>query len=146
MSSANRAKDPGVPNSSCRKSGFGGSAFAAIVESPTDIPWKWFPNFKLMDRRERGVVTEEDPLNARVDRDLAAVYGAVVGEMRAGRLLEAQARCRRALEANPQHPELLHLMALVGFNAGQFDHAVEWAARDQEGTEAHLSDDLGTAL
>src|ERR1700744_3982182 len=53
----------------------------------------------------------------------------VFGHMQAGRHLDAQLCCHRALEANPDHPELLHLMALVCLNAAQLDHAVEWASR-----------------
>jgi tetratricopeptide (TPR) repeat protein len=41
----------------------------------------------------------------------------------------AEVLCRQALEESPEDPECLILMALVCFNASQFDHAVEWAAR-----------------
>ena len=49
--------------------------------------------------------------------------------MREANVLRAEVLCRQALEENPENPESLILMALVCFNAGQFDHAVEWAAR-----------------
>jgi tetratricopeptide (TPR) repeat protein len=67
-------------------------------------------------------------LGARPVEDIAAVQSAIIGELRAGRYLEAQLKCQRALDQNPEHPELLHLMALVCFNAKAFDHAAEWAA------------------
>jgi tetratricopeptide (TPR) repeat protein len=66
--------------------------------------------------------------SAGVDGEIAGV-DAVLGEMRAGRLLEAQSRCLQAFAANSEEPELLHLMALIYFNAAEFDHVVEWASR-----------------
>src|SRR6201993_1979454 len=79
--------------------------------------------------------------------NLAAVLNAVLGEMRAGKFLEAQMLCRQLLERSPDNPEILHLMALVCFNAGQFDHAVEWASRAlrNDAKPAYLTT-LGTAL
>src|SRR5438067_7128736 len=77
----------------------------------------------------------------------AQLHAAVVGAMRAGNMLEAQVLCRRALEDRPGDASILHLMALVCFNAGQFDHAVEWAARAIriEPQTGYLTT-LGTAL
>lgn len=79
--------------------------------------------------------------------DLAAVLNAVLGEMRAGRFPEAQILCRQLLETNLDNPEILHLMALVCFNAGQSDHAVEWASRAlrHDAKPAYLTT-LGMAL
>ena len=72
---------------------------------------------------------------------------AVLAHMRSGRYLDAQHCCAQALEASPENPELLHLMALVCFNARQFDHAVEWASRAirKDPRPAYLTT-LGTAL
>jgi tetratricopeptide (TPR) repeat protein len=67
-------------------------------------------------------------LNARGANDSPAVYDVIIAEMRAGRHLEAKIRCRQALEISPEHPELLHLMALACFNVRQFDDAVQWAS------------------
>jgi Flp pilus assembly protein TadD len=61
--------------------------------------------------------------------DAAELGAAVIAAMRAGNILSAQALCRRALEERPEDPERLILMALICFNAGQFDHAIEWATR-----------------
>jgi Flp pilus assembly protein TadD len=71
----------------------------------------------------------------------------VLGHMRAERHLDAQLCCHKALEAHPEHTELLHLMALVCLNAKQFDHAVEWASRAsrKDPKPAYLTT-LGTAL
>jgi len=85
-------------------------------------------------------------LNACMN-DVAAVFAAVGGEMRAGRLLEAQTYCRQALEASPEEPELLHLMALVYLHLAQFDHVVEWVSRaiKKDPKPSYLTT-LGTAL
>src|ERR1700757_3907347 len=80
-----------------------------------------------MDRRERR--STEDELDVMAGGSLAAIREAVSAELHAGRLLEAQAGCQRALEAHPDDPELLHLMASICLKAKQFDHAVEWASR-----------------
>ncbi|HEY7842372.1 MAG TPA: tetratricopeptide repeat-containing glycosyltransferase family protein [Bradyrhizobium sp.] len=68
-------------------------------------------------------------VNAFAADEVVAVRAAVADELRAGRLLEAQSLCLRALERGADTPEFLHLMALVSLAAGQFDHAVEWASR-----------------
>ena len=86
-------------------------------------------------------------VNALAADEVVAVHDAVVGELRAGRLLEAQSLCLRALEEGPDAAGLLHLMALVSLAAGQFDHAVEWASRAirKHPDPAYLTT-LGTAL
>jgi hypothetical protein len=84
-----------------------------------------------MKRRERRAAGER----AKVDQMSLALtveparYEAVLGHMRSGQYLDAQLCCHKALEASPEHPELLHLMALLCFNAKQFDHVLEWASR-----------------
>jgi tetratricopeptide (TPR) repeat protein len=102
-----------------------------------------------MNRRERRAAAKhgKPDLHAPVLDGTAAIYSAVVAEMRAGRHLEAQNRCRQALENNPEDPETLHLMALVCFNAKQFDHAVEWASRAiRRDPQPTYMTTLGTAL
>jgi tetratricopeptide (TPR) repeat protein len=102
-----------------------------------------------MSRRERRAASKR----AKADlKSLAltvepALCEAVLGHARSGRYLDAQLCCHRALEARPEHPELLHLMALVHFTAKQFDHAVEWASRAirKDPKPAYLTT-LGTAL
>lgn len=84
-----------------------------------------------MNRRERRAAgkrakADQKSLPSAVEFALCEV---VLGHMQSGRHLEAQLCCHKALEASPEHPELLHLMALVCMNAGQLDHAVEWASR-----------------
>lgn len=49
--------------------------------------------------------------------------------MQAGRYLDAQVCCERALAADSSHADSLHLMGLLSRQAQQYDHAVEWMAR-----------------
>ena len=102
-----------------------------------------------MNRRGRRSTSENDEFDlvAAADGDVSQIRDAVLGEMRAGRFLEAQLTCQRALEARPDDPELLHLMASICLNAKQFDHAVEWASRAirREPKPPYLTT-LGTAL
>ena len=96
-----------------------------------------------MDARERQSTKDESDSMAGV----AAIRDAVLADLDAGRLLEAQAGCQRALEANPDDGELLHLMASICLEAKEFDHAVEWASRAirREAAPSYLAT-LGTAL
>jgi tetratricopeptide (TPR) repeat protein len=47
----------------------------------------------------------------------------------AGRPLDAAQCCRQALSIDANHADAMHLMALLSFDAGHYDHAVEWIAR-----------------
>lgn len=86
-------------------------------------------------------------MNALAADEVVAVRDAVADELRAGRLLEAQSLCLRALERGADTPELLHLMALVSLAAGQLDHAVEWASRAiRKVPDPTYLTTLGTAL
>jgi tetratricopeptide (TPR) repeat protein len=49
--------------------------------------------------------------------------------LQSGRQLEAQLCCQRLLASDPDHAGALHLMGLIAFRAGQYDHALEWTAR-----------------
>jgi len=84
-----------------------------------------------MNRHERRAAAKRAKADLK-SVPLAADYAlceVVFGHMQSGRYLDAQLCCHKALEASPEHPELLHLMGLVCLNAGQLDHAVEWASR-----------------
>jgi tetratricopeptide (TPR) repeat protein len=98
-----------------------------------------------MNLRERR--STEDQSDLAAGDGVAAIRDAVLIEMRAGRLLEAQAGCLRALENWPDNPELLHLMASICLEANECDHAVEWASRAIRGAAkpSYLTT-LGTAL
>ena len=99
-----------------------------------------------MDPREQQAVAE-GVAGASPIATAVALHETVLGHLREGRYLEAQLCCRQALETNPDNAETLHLMALVCFNAGQFDHAVEWASQAirRQPRPAYLTL-LGTAL
>jgi tetratricopeptide (TPR) repeat protein len=43
--------------------------------------------------------------------------------------LEAQICCQRLLASDPHHAGALHLMGLIAFRNGQYNHALEWTAR-----------------
>jgi tetratricopeptide (TPR) repeat protein len=49
--------------------------------------------------------------------------------LQSGQSLEAQLCCQKLLASDPNHAGALHLMGLIAFRAGQYDHALEWAAR-----------------
>jgi tetratricopeptide (TPR) repeat protein len=99
-----------------------------------------------MDRREHQTIAERVEA-APAAAASAALHETVLGHLRAGRYLEAQLCCRQALEREPDNAETLHLMALVCFNARQFDHAVEWVSQAirKDPRPAYLTL-LGTAL
>ncbi len=67
--------------------------------------------------------------------------------MRAGRYLDAQVSCQRALAAESSHADSLHLMGLLSLHTKQYQAAVEWLARAiaQDPKPEYLSS-LGTAL
>jgi tetratricopeptide (TPR) repeat protein len=102
-----------------------------------------------MSRRERRAASKraKADLNRLALTVEPALCKAALAHMGSGRHLDAQLCCHKALEASPEHPELLHLMALVCLNAKQFDHAVEWASRaiGKDPMPAYLTT-LGTAL
>ncbi len=99
-----------------------------------------------MDRREQQA-TAEAVAPARRTAAGVALHETVLDHLRARRYLEAQLCCREVLEKDPDNAETLHLMALVCFNAGQFDHAVEWVSQAirRQPQPAYLTL-LGTAL
>lgn len=77
----------------------------------------------------------------------AAFYEAGVQHLSAGRHLDAQVCCQKALAIDPEHADALHLSGLLCLQAGQFDHAIAWisrAIRQQPKTD-YLAN-LGTAL
>jgi tetratricopeptide (TPR) repeat protein len=49
--------------------------------------------------------------------------------LQSGQPLEAQICCQKLLASDPNHAGALHLMGLIAFRAGQYDHALEWTAR-----------------
>jgi tetratricopeptide (TPR) repeat protein len=96
----------------------------------------------------------ESPSQEECKAELAAAPGAAAAlcengfRLRsAGRPLEAAQCCQQALSTDENHADALHLMGLLSFDAGHYDHAVEWIARAirQDPKVAYLND-LGAAL
>ena len=76
-----------------------------------------------------------------------ALYEAGAQHMQAGRPLDAQLCCRKALAIDPNHTDSLHLMGLIALQARQYDHAIAWIARaNQQDLTADYLFSLGTAL
>jgi len=80
-----------------------------------------------MSRRE-GVQIPENVAGGSIAATPAALHEAGVAHLQAGRYLEAQRCCERALAADATHADSLHLMGRISLEAGQHDHAVEWIA------------------
>jgi tetratricopeptide (TPR) repeat protein len=59
----------------------------------------------------------------------APLYEVGLAHLRAERYLDAELSCQRALEADPDHADTLHLMGLLSFHFNQDDHAAEWISR-----------------
>ncbi|MBV8925075.1 MAG: glycosyltransferase family protein [Bradyrhizobium sp.] len=102
-----------------------------------------------MNSRESRIADPEFP----TDRDhsgaslAAALCEAGHEHLQAGRPLEAQLCCRRALQADPDHVDALQLMGLLALQARQYDHAIEWIARaDQRDLKTDHLCSLGIAL
>ena len=58
-----------------------------------------------------------------------ALFEAGLQHLSAGRLLDAQICCQRALKIDAGFADALHLLGLIALQAQQFDHAVEWLVR-----------------
>jgi tetratricopeptide (TPR) repeat protein len=77
----------------------------------------------------------------------AALHEAGLRHMRAGRHLDAQRCCQRALALDAGHVDTLHLMGLLSLHAKQYDAAIEWVGRaDRADPKADYLASLGTAL
>jgi tetratricopeptide (TPR) repeat protein len=77
----------------------------------------------------------------------AALYEAGLAHMQAGRYLDAQLCCRKAIALDADHADALHLMGLLSFQAEHYDHAVEWMARAiRQNPKPDYLSNLGTTL
>jgi tetratricopeptide (TPR) repeat protein len=67
--------------------------------------------------------------------------------LQAGRLIDAQVCCQKALEIDAGHADSLHVMGRIASQAGQNDHAVEWfSCALASRPEADYASSLGNAL
>lgn len=70
-----------------------------------------------------------------------------LAHFQAGRLIDAQLCCQKALEIEPGHPDSLYMMGRVALEAGQNDHAAEWLTRAFAAVpNAEYAYSLGVAL
>src|ERR1700742_4672403 len=79
-----------------------------------------------MSRREGAQTSENSPSVAATP---ATLHETGLAHIRAGRYLEAQRCCERALAADAGHADSLYLMGLLSLQAAQYDHAVAWFSR-----------------
>ena len=102
-----------------------------------------------MSRRERRAAAKGSrtaPKAATANTPLA-LHEAGLAHFHAGRFLDAQLCCQKALALDAEYADALHLMGCVSISAGQHDHAVEWISRAlrQDPRPEYLAS-LGTAL
>jgi tetratricopeptide (TPR) repeat protein len=77
----------------------------------------------------------------------AALCSDALAHLQAGRLLDAQVSCQKALAIEPAYADALHLMGRIALDMGQNDHAVVWLARAMASAPgADYACSLGTAL
>ncbi len=78
----------------------------------------------------------------------ASLFDAGFRDFESGRLNAAEARCRQALEADPQHAGSLHLLGLICAQTDRIDLAIELIARAirNDQTNPDYFADLGTLL
>ncbi len=79
--------------------------------------------------RRTGHAAEPDSGPGQPGSDASASYEQGLQYLRAGRHLEAQVCCQRALALEPDHPDFLHLAGLLAYEAGGNDDAMEWFSR-----------------
>ena len=113
-----------------RRQASGRQSFAEVRESSINFP-TGPPENALMSRRERraaGQKSRASPAAAGASTP-AALYQAGLRHRQAGKPLDAQLCCQQALALDPNHADTLHLLGLLSFDAGQYDHALEWLTR-----------------
>jgi tetratricopeptide (TPR) repeat protein len=85
-----------------------------------------------MSRRERRAAAKASrttSASSAGSESSTSLYEAGLGHLRAGRNLDAQLCCERALALQADHADALHLMGLLSLQAQHYDHAVEWISR-----------------
>jgi tetratricopeptide (TPR) repeat protein len=101
-----------------------------------------------MNRRERRVAARKSPATSKGSGGTASsLHEAGLGHLQAGRHLDAQICCQRALALDAGHADTLQLMGLLSLQAKQYDAAIEWVGRaNQADTKTDYLASLGTAL
>ncbi len=102
-----------------------------------------------MNRRERQASARKSR-KASKGAGAASLEGLCSGalaHLQAGRLIDAQVCCQKALEIEPGHADSLYLMGRIALQAGQNDHAAQWLARaSASASNADYASSLGVAL
>jgi tetratricopeptide (TPR) repeat protein len=101
-----------------------------------------------MNRHERRVAARKAPADSKGDMGTAAAFHqAGLGHLQAGRLLDAQICCQRALALDAGHVDTLQMMGLLSLHAKQYDAAIEWVGRaDRADPKSDYLASLATAL
>jgi tetratricopeptide (TPR) repeat protein len=102
-----------------------------------------------MNRRERraSALISKKASNGPGTSTPSALCEAALGHLQAGRHLDAQICCQRALALDAGHADTLHLMGFLHLQDEQYDFAIEWIARAiQQGPKPVYLWNLGTAL
>uniref|UniRef100_UPI001BCE5612 tetratricopeptide repeat protein n=1 Tax=Bradyrhizobium sp. dw_411 TaxID=2720082 RepID=UPI001BCE5612 len=77
----------------------------------------------------------------------ATLHAAGLEHFAAGRHLDAQMCCEKALALDAAHADTLHLTGQICLHAGQYDHAIEWIARAiRQEPKAEYFKNLGAGL
>ena len=101
------------------------------IESAVGLAEPRPPRNPLMSRRERraaGQKSRANPAGAGTDTP-AALSQAGLRHRQAGKPLDAQLCAQQALAIDPDHADTMHLLGQLSFDAGQYDHALEWLTR-----------------
>jgi tetratricopeptide (TPR) repeat protein len=102
-----------------------------------------------MNRHERRIAARKSQTApSRADGGTpAALHAAGLGHFQAGRHLDAQMCCQRALALDSGHADTLQLMGLLSLHAKQYDAAIEWVGRaNQADPKTDYLASLGSAL
>ncbi len=100
-----------------------------------------------MNHREGHAAGSNQGSSATDTLDPAMLHQQGLQHMQAGRHLDAQVCCQRALALSPDHADSLHLAGLLALESGQPDAALEWISRAiQKAPAAEYLPALGTAL
>ena len=99
------------------------------------------------ERRAQAKANAKAGKSAHAPQALAVLHAAVLKHALDGRFLEALSTCQQALALDPDNADTMHLMGMVNLEAGQLEHAVEWASRaiSKTAKPAYLAT-LGLAL
>ncbi|HKF97278.1 MAG TPA: tetratricopeptide repeat protein [Steroidobacteraceae bacterium] len=77
-----------------------------------------------------------------------ALVDQALGLMQLGQMDTAESLCRKVIEAQPQHPEALHVLGVVALQKGRAETGAEFIRRSLESNpaQAHVHCSLGNAL